>query len=215
MVANPNAEGVSTEPLPLDLDAFEEACERAAVSEGAEPVAVPAIIPEEVFLAALKRRAHHLKRAAFAARPYDAEIADQQAQIAELQAEVAKLTFERDAAAKPWQHKAANLEPLVEAFMRAMHQASHEKVKSWPTPYGTPKLRKQQPEWVYGDEKDLGKWLQANAPRFVKADPLPVKTAIKDAATVNKDGTVAIPETGEIIPGITVNERKPKFEIDG
>lgn len=203
--------------LPEDLDQYEE--QRAeiegwiATGEDINPPAALILMNSDQAAEAARRRAYHIGLAQDVARPYDAEIARIDEKIAALRMESGRLALERDAASKPHLNRAFWYEAPLEAFMRALAKAN-AKIKTWPTPWGELKLRAQQPEWNYGDEKALGQWLHTNAPQFTKVEPVAIKPDLKKAVKVREDGSVVLLETGETIPGIKVTEREPKFEIE-
>ena len=81
-------------------------------------------------------------------------------------------------------------------------------------PHGTMKIRAQQPHWEW-DEDKLLPWLRANKPEMVreKVTYNIDKKAVKDKVSVN-EGTAVDQETGEVIPGIAVQERPEKFILE-
>lgn len=82
-------------------------------------------------------------------------------------------------------------------------QAEDPKLKSLKLPGGTIRTRKQQPEYKYDDDMILP-WAKKNLPAAVIVKESVNKSEIK---AHHKD-------TGEVIPGLTVAEREPKFEVE-
>ncbi|ABN53666.1 MAG TPA: hypothetical protein DEF39_11450 [Hungateiclostridium thermocellum] len=80
-------------------------------------------------------------------------------------------------------------------------------------PYGTLKARAQQPEFCRDDEK-LVNWLKQNGmTEFVKVIEKPEWNELKKKVKVIGN-SVVYEETGEVIDGITVQERPPKFTVE-
>lgn len=84
--------------------------------------------------------------------------------------------------------------------------------KSYSLPSGKLVLKYQQPEFKK-DEETLLSWVENNKPQFVK-----IKKSVDWAnlkKTIKVVGDVVIEsETGEIIEGVTVEEREPKFIVE-
>lgn len=72
------------------------------------------------------------------------------------------------------------------------------------TPYGKVSSRKQQPEWLYDNEKAI-KWLLEHDENLVRVKYEPDKANIKKAFKIVGDNVVS--EDGEIVEGITILER--------
>lgn len=84
--------------------------------------------------------------------------------------------------------------------------------KSYKLPSGTLKLKQQPPEYKRDDEKLL-QWVKANKPRFVKIKESPDWAGLKEIVKVAGDKVVDA-QTGEIIDGVVVISREPKFEVE-
>ncbi|WP_077369685.1 host-nuclease inhibitor Gam family protein [Anaerosalibacter sp. Marseille-P3206] len=86
------------------------------------------------------------------------------------------------------------------------------------TPYGKVSTRKQQPKWNYDDEK-LVEWLEHYKPELVRVKKEINKTDFKKAVKDEDgfiaigDGKVASSETGEVIEGVTIEERPETINI--
>lgn len=77
------------------------------------------------------------------------------------------------------------------------------KAKTIKLPYGALKIRAQQPEFGY-DESILLPWVKKN---FTEA--LVVKESVSKSIVKSY-----IKETGEVIPGVTIENRPPKFSVE-
>lgn len=108
----------------------------------------------------------------------------------------------------------------LEAWLANWHRAQLGEHGSGPKtftlPSGVLTARAQQPEWTF-DPGQFVPWAEANAPGLLRRKPAPApeidKAAAKKALTVFvDDGTTwLIADGGEVVPGVTVNERPPKF----
>jgi hypothetical protein len=194
------------EPIPLpetleDLQRWEEA------QEGADPdkPAPRWQIQNATDAARLMARVHHFARQkAFFTDPYTEEIKRLQAQIAHLQEEKAKIEAH-------WDGEVFWYRSSLEVWARLQNDADPS-VKTIKLPYGSLKVRAQQPEWLY-DEDTLVVWLQANRPELIRSEPVPNKVELKKLVKVEK-GAAHDPETGETIPGISVVDRPAKFDLE-
>ncbi|WP_031517742.1 host-nuclease inhibitor Gam family protein, partial [Desulfofalx alkaliphila] len=80
-------------------------------------------------------------------------------------------------------------------------------------PYGTLKMRAQQPQYQR-DDAAIKEWARVNRPEALvpqepKLDWAGLKKAIRPV-----DGTAVDIDTGEVIPGIAIIERPPKFSVE-
>ena len=96
---------------------------------------------------------------------------------------------------------------LTEYFAREREKDPKFKIS---TPYGKVSARKQQPKWHYDDEK-LVNWLLQNDKELVRTKYEPDKNGIKKKYKVV--GTNVVTEDGEIVEGITIEERQEKINI--
>ena len=95
------------------------------------------------------------------------------------------------------------LEGLVSEYAKAQ-RAIDPKWKQR-GPYGLVSFRKAK-KYDYGDEEKLVKYLDDNGMgEFVKVVKTPIKTELKKALTITKDGKAIFTSTGEILP-ISVEE---------
>ena len=96
---------------------------------------------------------------------------------------------------------------LIEYFMREREKDPRFKISS---PYGKVTARKQQPKWHY-DEAKLIEWLKENNKDLLRVKYEPDKNEIKRVYKVV--GTNVVTEDGEIVEGITIEERPEKITI--
>ena len=78
------------------------------------------------------------------------------------------------------------------------------------TPYGKVSSRKQQPKWSYEDEKVLN-WLKENDTELIRIKEELNKAELKKKYQVV--GNEVITEDGEIVEGITIEERPDSINI--
>ncbi|WP_373894421.1 host-nuclease inhibitor Gam family protein [Virgibacillus sp. CBA3643] len=86
------------------------------------------------------------------------------------------------------------------------------KFKSQKLPNGRLQFVKQQPKWEYNDDTVLKSLKAAELGDFIQVKEAPKKADIKKAFEV-VGNSVVNPDTGEIIEGITVEEREEKFGV--
>ena len=96
---------------------------------------------------------------------------------------------------------------LTEYFAREREKDPKFKIS---TPYGKVSARKQQPKWHYDDEK-LVNWLLENDKELVRVKYEPDKNGIKKKYKIIGENVVT--EDGEIVEGITIEERPEKVTI--
>lgn len=74
-------------------------------------------------------------------------------------------------------------------------------------------IKAQQPKYEV-DDATLVPWLKSNGwPEFVKVKETADWATLKKTLEVSPDGTAMMTEDGEIVPGITVTERDPEFQV--
>lgn len=104
---------------------------------------------------------------------------------------------------------------LTEYFVRQKEVDPKFKIS---TPYGKVSSRKQQPKWNYEDEKLIG-YLEHYKPELIRikkeVNKNEFKEAIqeKDGFILMDDGKIVSNETGELIEGVTVEERPDSINI--
>ena len=96
---------------------------------------------------------------------------------------------------------------LTEYFAREREKDPKFKIS---TPYGKVSARKQQPKWHY-DEAKLIEWLKENNKDLLRVKYEPDKNEIKRVYKVV--GTNVVTDDGEIVEGITIEERPEKITI--
>ena len=104
---------------------------------------------------------------------------------------------------------------LKQKLLEYFNSVEHKKTKTQETyklPSGTLKLKYQSPECVRDDETLL-KWLkESDKNEYVKVKESVDWAELKKIAQIN--GDKALTGDGEIIEGVTVVERSPKFDIE-
>ena len=85
-------------------------------------------------------------------------------------------------------------------------------LKTYSLPYGDLKFRKQRPTWKY-DEDKLLEFLEESKPKMIRIKKKPDKRNIKKEVEVvgNK---VVLPDSGEVVEGITIVDRPENFKVD-
>ncbi len=105
---------------------------------------------------------------------------------------------------------------LLEAWLRAEHERDERK-RSVSLPHGRIRLKKQQPEYAYRDEEVLA-FLKKSAPDLIQTvetyNKSNIKAFIKKHCNVTGNGVPVVEATGEVMPGVQITERPPKFEIE-
>lgn len=102
-------------------------------------------------------------------------------------------------------------ESLLRSYLEEQRQ-SDVRLKSIKLPAGSVGLRKQQPEFIRDNERLLA-WLKANHPELIKVQESPDWAGLKEASLV-QGGTLADPETGEVVDGVKVVERPERLVVD-
>ena len=96
------------------------------------------------------------------------------------------------------------LEGLVKEFAKAQRVIDPKWRQR--SPYGVVSFRKAK-KYDYGDEEKLVQFLSDNGMgEFVKVVKTPIKTELKKALTIAKDGKAIFTSTGEVLPEIVVEE---------
>lgn len=104
------------------------------------------------------------------------------------------------------EEKAARSRGYFEALLRDYMLVMKEddpKLKTVSLPGGKLAFRKQQPEYTYNEEEMLP-WAKENLPEAVQIKESILKNPIKEH----------IKETGEYVPGVTIEERPDKFIVE-
>jgi len=127
-----------------------------------------------------------------------------------LNAEYGRITKWYDKQSHSYNGSKDFLEGLIKEYA-ATQRVIDPKWKGSKTPYGAVGFRKQS-KWDYGDEKALVKYLETSFSFLLKVEKTPMKAEIKkDFIAVNGKAVNKI--TGEILPGISINELDPVVTI--
>lgn len=104
---------------------------------------------------------------------------------------------------------------LTEYFIRQKEVDPKFKIS---TPYGKVSSRKQQPKWNY-DDKKLIPYLENYNPKLIRikkeVNKVDFKKAVKnkEGFIVTEDGNVISNETGELIEGVTIEDRPDSITV--
>ena len=119
--------------------------------------------------------------------------------------------------------KSANTIEFFKAKLRQyFEKVPHHQTKtqeSYELPSGKLVLKAQGPEYIRDDDV-LICWAKVDHPELIKQtmvekfDWSTMKKSIATDYVINSDGHAINTSTGEIVPGLTVNEREPKFTIE-
>lgn len=102
-------------------------------------------------------------------------------------------------------------ESLLEQY-HIQEIANDPKAKTIKLPHGTLQMRAQQPEFIRDDEQ-IREWVEANRKPYLIPQPARLDWAgLKQDLSV-VDNFAIDKETGEPVPGITVEHRPPKFSV--
>ncbi|KKX54448.1 host-nuclease inhibitor Gam family protein [Brevibacillus borstelensis] len=101
---------------------------------------------------------------------------------------------------------------LIEEFARGQ-RASDPKWKA-STPFGKVGFRKQQPKWVYDEQKALESVESTGLDKFIRVKKELDKVALKASAKVLDDGRVIDTETGVFIEGVSVTEQPEVLKVE-
>jgi len=136
----------------------------------------------------------------------------EQKEIDELaQKEINRITEWQDGQSKGITSSKLFFEGLITEYATS-ERVKNKEFKSNKTPYGVVRFKKQQDEYLYENEEEAIKYLEAYDKELVVVEKKPVKNEVKKRFT--KQGEQLInTETGEVIPGIKVNTREDKIEI--
>ena len=83
---------------------------------------------------------------------------------------------------------------------------------SYELPSGKLVLKAQEPAYEQ-KEDELLPWLKTSLPEFVKVKESADWMKLKKQLKIGPDGKSMITADGEVVPGITVTEREPKFTV--
>ena len=80
------------------------------------------------------------------------------------------------------------------------------------TPYGKVSSKKQQPKWIYDDEKVI-EWLEQNDMSLIRMKYIYELDKAEIKKTFKIAGNNAVTEDGEIVEGITIEEQQDTITI--
>lgn len=134
----------------------------------------------------------------------------------ERDAEVQRVERWLEREAKPIRQRMGFLQHHLEMYHRQV-LAEDPKQKTMRTPWGALQLRQSPPEWQYQDEVLVG-WLQEHAPALLRVRQEAERTALKGQVQLVPgdtpgEWTAVLAETGEVVPGLLVREREPRFTL--
>lgn len=109
---------------------------------------------------------------------------------------------------KAFKSSTGYFEMLLEDYYREIRQVDPKAKLS--TPYGKVTSRKQQPKWNYNEEETLG-WLRQNDTELIRVKEEVDKAELKKKYQVM--GTNVVTEDGEIVEGITIENREDTISI--
>ena len=110
------------------------------------------------------------------------------------------------------EYKIGFIDRALFAFFQTVEHKKTKTQESWSIPAGKLVLKKQAPEYKR-DDKAVIEWLKANnAAQFVKVEEKLDWAGLKSETTVV--GNTIVNQDGEIIPGVEVIEREPKFSVE-
>ena len=103
---------------------------------------------------------------------------------------------------------------LLEQYHRKVYGENPD-IKTIKLPHGQLKMRAQQPEFIRDNDKLLA-WLESKGTigkAYIKIAKSPHWGELKERLRIAGDRMVD-PETGEVVPGVEVVEREPKFSVE-
>ncbi len=101
---------------------------------------------------------------------------------------------------------------LLEGYHRQVLEQD-PKAKTIKLPYGKLKMRAQQPEFIRDNDKLLSWLKQSNKTDYIVVKESPDWARLKKNLQVAGNALVD-PETGEVVEGVEVVERGPKFSVE-
>ena len=104
-----------------------------------------------------------------------------------------------------------NLERMLAEYFATVPHKKTKTQESYKLPGGKLVLKTQNPDYSR-DDKTVIEWAKANAPQFVKIKEELDWAGLKGATAVFEGHIVT--EDGEIIPGVEVTDREPKFIVE-
>jgi len=135
-----------------------------------------------------------------------------QAEVEEFaNAEIARIRVYLTAEVKDINESAAFFERLLTDYHRGLLDAD-PRAKTVKLPHGSLRCRVQQPEFIRNDEELLA-WAEVTDPQLVEVKKSPRWAEIKKRGQPSGQNLVDT-VTGELVAGVTVLYREPKFTVD-
>ena len=136
--------------------------------------------------------------------------------IRETQAEVDKFRKHYDESIRKMQERADGIREYylghLERYFDGVPHKSTKTTESYELPSAKLVRKVQAPEFVRDDDKIVD-WLKSNGDtQFIKVKESANWAELKKSVEVF-DGSCYFKETGELVPGIEVVEREPKFDV--
>lgn len=103
-------------------------------------------------------------------------------------------------------------ENSLRAYFEMVPKKTTKTQQSYELPSGKLVLKAQEPAYEL-DDNDLLPWLKKSLPELVKVKETADWANLKKQLKVTPDGKGMFTEYGEVVPGIKVTEREPKFTV--
>lgn len=102
---------------------------------------------------------------------------------------------------------------LIEEYARKQREENPKWKVS--TPYGRVSFRRMAPKWHWKDDLSLVEWLERSGHTdMIRIKKEPEKTMVKNFLAPIENGLVIDPNTGEIVPGVQVEEQPEKLVVE-
>lgn len=112
---------------------------------------------------------------------------------------------------KKSENKTAYLRNQLQTYFNTVEKKKTKTQETYKLPSGTLKLKYQNPEFIRDEEKLLA-WAKANKPDYIKTKESVNWAELKKELMLSNDKLLT--KDGEIVEGVTLEEREPVFEID-
>ena len=137
--------------------------------------------------------------------------ADQEYNIKFAEEEIHQIEQWLESINKPLQDSIDHFRSMLGAYAMNKREEDPE-FKTSKLPNGTFRFKKQQPKYTYDDKALLEYLKKSEETDLIRIKEEPNKSAIKKLFPV-QDGKLVNLGTGEIIDGVTVEDREDKFEV--
>jgi phage host-nuclease inhibitor protein Gam len=132
--------------------------------------------------------------------------------IALAEAEISKIDAWLESVNEKVDRDAEYFQNMLAAYAQKRRNED-SKFKSLKLPHGKIAFRKQQPKWEYDDSKLLESLKSSGLDDLIRIKEEPDKTAIKKRLVVSGEFAVN-PDSGELIGGITIQQREDDFKVE-